>query len=156
MRTKFKTRTIRLVGNVQRETALAAVAHAPIDPEHPLELILREEKKGRTPDQNAAMWSGPLKDIAEQAWVEGRQYLDVTWHEYFKRKYLPEDDDPELSELTKDSYQKWDYAPDGERELIGSTTKLTVKGFARYLTQIEAEGASKGVVFHAAPMRNAA
>jgi hypothetical protein len=156
MRPKFITRTIRLIGTVQRDTAIALLSNAPLDGESPLEVIVREEKKTRKPDQNAAMWSGPLRDIAEQAWVDGRQYSAPVWHEWAKREYLPEDDDPELPELTKDGYRKWDVTPKGDRVLIGSTTQLTVKGMAQYMRQVEAYGASLGVQFHAAPMRDAA
>ena len=100
------------------------------------------------------MWVGPLADIAEQAWVEGRQYADVVWHELFKRKYLPELDDPELEDLVQnpETYRKWAEDPEtGERILIGSTTQLTRKGMTRYLTQVEAYGANLGVLFHANP-----
>lgn len=155
-RPAFKTRTIRLIGQSQRDIAIAAVANAPLDPDKPLELVLREERKIRKPDQNSAMWSGPLRDIAEQAWVQGRQYADVTWHEYFKEKYLPEDDDPDIAELAKEGYRKYDIDPDGNRRLIGSTTQLLVRGMALYMTQVEAHGASLGVQFHAAPERIAA
>ena len=147
----FQTRTIRLIGQAQVDVALAALRHAPVDPVNPLELILREEKKTRKLDQNALMWVGPLRDIAEQAWIEGRQYADLVWHEYFKRQYLPEDDDPELDLLAKDGYRKWATDPSGDRVLIGSTTQLTIKGMARYLTQIEAYGADMGVTLHASP-----
>lgn len=152
-RPAFKTRTIRLTYQLQREVALAAVNNAPLDPEKPLELILREEKKTRKPDQNSAMWSGPLFDIAEQAWVDSRRFSAETWHEYFKRAYLPENDDPDIELLAKDGYRKWDIDPAGERVLIGSTTQLTVRGMAVYMTQVEAHGASLGVVFHAPPVR---
>lgn len=148
MRQKFNTRTIRLAGIVQLDTALAMLQNAPLDAEKPLELILREEKKVRGLDANAAYWAGPLRDIAEQAWIAGRQYSDTVLHEHFKREYLPEDDDPELAELAKDGYRKWDYAPDGERVLVGSTTQLTPKGFGRFMTQVEAFGANLGVQFH--------
>ena len=153
MRPTFITRTIRLVGDVQRQTAIAALTHAPIDPERPLEVLIREEKKTRKEDQNAAYWAGPLRDIAEQAWVDGQQYKADVWHEYFKEMFLPEDDDEELAILAKDGYRKWDFDPKGRRRLVGSTTQLTVKGMARYTKQIEAEGASLGVVFHVAPRR---
>lgn len=156
MRPKFLTRTIRLIGTVQRDTAIALLSHAPLDEERPLEVIVREEKKARKPDQNSAMWAGPLRDIAEQAWVEERQYSAECWHEHFKREYLPEDDDPELSELAKDGYRKWDVTPAGERVMVGSTTQLTVRGFAMYIKQVEAYGSSLGVQFHTPPMRSAA
>lgn len=152
-RPTFSTRIIRLVDRPILARALAAVSNAPIDPERPIELVLREEKKTRKLDQNALMWAGPLRDIAEQAWVDGRQFTAEVWHEWAKREYLPEDDDPDLSLLAKDGYRKWDYDPSGERVLVGSTTQLTVRGFALYLQQLEAHGASLGVQFHAAPDR---
>ena len=156
MRAQYKTRTIRLVGQQQKDVALAAIENAPIDPDKPLEVVIREEKKTRRPDQNEAMWAGPLRDIAEQAWVEGRLFTAPVWHEHFKEKYLPEDDDEELPILAKDGYHKWDYTPSGRRVLIGSTTQLTVKGFARYMHMLEADGAGMGVVFHTPPVRQVA
>lgn len=147
-RPQFLTRTIRLVGRAQLDTVMALVPNLPIDPEKPLELVVREEKKTRKLDQNAAMWVGPLKDIADQAWVDGRQFRIETWHEFYKREYLPEDNDSELDLLVKDGYRKWDIDPHGDRVLVGSTTQLTVRGFALYLQQVEAYGASLGVVFH--------
>lgn len=152
-RPKFATRKIRLVGALQVMTAQAMLTHLPIDPDHPIELIAREEVKTRKLDQNAAMWAGPLKDIAEQAWVNRRQYSIEVWHELFKAEYLPETDDPDLAELVKDpdTWRKWDHTPKGDRVLVGSTTQLTVKGFARYLQQVCAYGAQLGVEFHMSP-----
>ena len=150
-RPEFKTRTLRLVNPAVRATALAAISNAPIDPERPIEVMLREEKKTRGMDANAAMWAGPLRDIAEQAWVDGRQFTAEVWHEFFKREYLPEDDDAELESLCRDGYRKWAIDPSGARVLVGSTTQLLVKGMARYMTQVEAYGAGLGVQFHISP-----
>lgn len=109
-----------------------------------IEVLFRAEVKPRTLDQNALMWSCQLRDIALQAWVNGRQFSAEVWHEYFKREYLPEE--PEEG-ITKERYTKWDYTPDGERVLIGSTTELTKRGFSIYLQKIEAHGANLGVQF---------
>lgn len=147
-REAFTTRTIYLRAEQQREIAIALLGNVPLDAGKPLEFVVREQVKARKPDQNALMWSGPLADIAEQGYVQGRTYSAETWHEHFKREYLPEEFDPELC---KEGYQKWDYTPSGERILIGSTTQLTVRGFALYLQQVEAFGASIGVMFHANP-----
>jgi len=49
--------------------------------------------------------------------------------------------------LTKEGYVKYEVNPIGEFVLVASTKDLTVKGFAQYLTQIEAHGASLGVEF---------
>jgi hypothetical protein len=148
MRQKFESRKIRLVGEQQRETVLALVANLPVDSAKPLEIVVREEVKARKPDQNSLMWVGPLADIAEQGYVQGRSYSAEVWHEHFKKEYLPE----EFEEgITKEGYRKWDFTPAGDRVLIGSTTQLTVRGFALYLQQVEAFGASIGVQFHANP-----
>lgn len=149
-RDKFPTRSIMLVGDTQLAAAKAMLESAPLDAGQPLELLLREQVKARKPDQNAAMWSGPLADIAEQAYVEGRTYSAEVWHEYYKRLYLPEEYDPEVC---KDGYRKWDYTPIGERVLVGSTTGLTIKGFSMYLNLVEADGANMGVLFTAPPHR---
>lgn len=143
-RPPFQTRHILLRTELQRETVLNLIPHLPLDNDNPLEVVIREPVKARGLDQNAAMWAGPLVDIAAQAWVHGRQYSADVWHEFYKREYLPEEFNPEL---TKENYRKWDYTPDGERVLIGSTTQLTRKGFTQYLTQVEAHGASMGVQF---------
>ena len=145
------TTTIRLVGEVQRAAAIARIANLPVDPVKPIEVVFREEKKARTLDANARMWAGTLKDISEQAWVGGRQFSAETWHEFFKREFLPEDIDPSIDVLVKDGYRKWDVDPKGQRVLIGSTTQLTVKGFCRYLEQIECYGAELGVMFSESP-----
>lgn len=145
-REKYPTRTIVLVGLMQKDTARSLLEQAPIDMHKPLELVIREQQKERKLDQQALMWVSQLADISAQAYVNGRTYSAELWHEFFKREYLPDEYDPELC---KEGYRKWDYSPDGERVLIGSTTQLTVKGFAQYLTQIEAHGASLGVMFGA-------
>jgi hypothetical protein len=144
MRTEYLTKTIRLIGQLQKETAINSIQNAPIDNEHPIEVVIRDEKKVRSCEANARMWAGTLNDIAKQAWVNGKQYSSLIWHEYFKEQFLPEHATPEL---TKEGYRKYDETPDGKRILIGSTSKLTRKGFSEYLMQVEAHGANLGVQF---------
>ncbi len=144
-RPQFQQRTFRLVGRQQVAALLALVGNLPVDPAKPIEVVIREEKKIRRADANALMWVGPLKDIAEQAWIAGRQYSAEAFHEFFKRDFLPEIE----SDQTKDGYVKWVISPSGDRILVGSTTQLTVKGMARYLEQVYAYGASMGVQFGA-------
>jgi len=150
MRDKYPTKTVRLIGEVQRKHIEAIIANAPIDSAHPLEFVLREEVKQRKLDQNALYWAGPLKDISDQAYVEGRTYSPEVWAEHFKELYLVEDDDPELVLLVKDplAYNKWTIGPSGKRILTGSTTQLSIRGFALYLQQVELHGESLGVMFH--------
>jgi hypothetical protein len=150
-RQKLQTVTIRLVGEAQRQVAHLRLAHLPVDPDKPIEIIFREAKKARSLDANARMWAGPLKDISEQAWLDRRQFSDEVWHHYFKEKFLPEDNDPDMESMTKEGYRKWDFDPEGDKVLTGSTKQLTRKGFAIYLEQVMAFGASLGVMFHDAP-----
>ena len=148
MRSKFPTRTILLRTEQQREQALALLKHVPLDAAKPLELVVSEQQKKRGPDANALYHAGPLKDCAEQIWVDGRQYSSETLHEYFKRQFLPEEYNED--ECLK-GYVKWSFDPMGERVLVGSTTKLTVRGFSIFLEQVHAFGSSFGVHFHASP-----
>lgn len=140
----FQKRTILLRTEVQRETLLALVRNLPLDDKKPLQVVIEEYRPVRKLDQNALLWSGPLRDIAEQAFLDGRQYSAEIWAHYFKVQFLPEEFDPTQC---KDGYVKWQFDPMGERILTGSTTQLTVAGFSTYLEQIFAFGASLGVQF---------
>jgi hypothetical protein len=147
-RSPFQNRSILIRDERQVDLLLSLIPNLPIDASSPIQVLIREEVKARKPDQNSLMWVGPLADIAEQGYVQGRSYSAEVWHEHFKKEYLPE----EFEEgITKEGYRKWDYTPAGDRVLIGRTTQLTVRGFALYLQQVEAFGASIGVQFHANP-----
>lgn len=144
MTDNYLQKIIRLVGKPQVEVAINALQNAPIDSQHPLEVIIRKEQTSRSLSANALMWAGPLNDIAQQAWVHGRQYSALVWHEYFKEQFLPKLHDPEI---TKEGYKKYEETPEGKRILVGSTSKLTKLGFSNYMEQIYSYGASLGVKF---------
>jgi hypothetical protein len=144
MKMNYLPKVIRLIGKLQADTAIIAIQNAPIDIEWPLEVIIREEQKSRSLSANALMWAGPLNDIATQAWVNGKQYSALIWHEYFKEKFLPDFPDPKQ---VKEGYMKYEETPDGRRVLTGSTNKLTKHGFSLYIEQIYAYGAELGVRF---------
>lgn len=148
MRQPFQRRIILLRTEQQREQALALVKNLPLDEKKPLELVVGEHKPPRKLDQNALYHAGPLKDCAEQIWLEGKQYTADVLHHYFKVQFLPEEYNEE--ECLK-KYEKWSYDPAGERVLVGSTTQLTVRGFSNFLEQVYAFGASLGVNFTASP-----
>lgn len=143
-RARFPTRKILVVSPAQLSTAVAVLKTVPVDAANPIEIRIGEQVKGRNKDQNALMWAGPLRDIANQAYVNGQTYSADVWHEHFKREFLPEEAD---IELTREGYQKWRYLPSGERILKASTGDLTTKGFSIYLEHIYAYGASLGVQF---------
>lgn len=150
-RQSITPRSFLLRSQDQVNTLTALLPNLPLDSDRPIEVLVREEPKKRTLSQNALMWVGPLKDMQEQGFYKGRQYSDEMWHYLFKVMYLPEDEDPDLSALASDGYKKWDYAPNGDRLLVGSTTQLTKKGFSQYIEQVYAHGASMGVLFRSSP-----
>lgn len=146
MRPKFVTRTIYLRTGVQQQGLLSLIVNLPLDNENPLEVVIREKVKARNNDQNALLWAA-LNEIAAQAWVNGRQFSADVWHEHAKREFLPEQHE---EGITREGYQKWDYLPNGERVLVGSTTQLTTKGFADYVEQVFSLGAGMGTQFRVA------
>lgn len=93
------------------------------------ELVLRPMKSKRSVDQNRRYWL-LLREISAVAWLNGRQFSDETWHEFFKRTFIGCD---EIA------------MPDGTSELRGiSTTKLKVDEFGDYMLQIEQWAAEQG------------
>lgn len=148
-RQEFKARTIRLVGQVQLDSAMRLLPNLPIDPDKPLELIIREEKKVRGLDANAYYWVR-IGEISEQAWFSGKQFNSDTWHEYAKRNIMPET----VTIKGGDVVSKWVESPDGALHVM-STTVLEKKCFAEYVTAVEAFGSGIGVIFSAKGWRNA-
>lgn len=141
---KYETRQIRLVGELQRETAITAIRNLPINQDKPLVITIGEEVKRRKTEQNAFAWASMLKDFYLQGWVNGKQYSQEAWHEYLKTQYLP---DHFIEGITLKDYVKWVDSPDGQRKMIGSTTKLSIKGFSEYLERCFAFGAELGIQF---------
>ena len=151
-REKVKIPPIYLRSRVQVDYLLKLLPNLPLDSERPVEVLIQEHKAKRKPSLNALMWAGPLRDIAEQAWTNGRLYSADEWHEGFKVLFLP---DPDASDFDPshvvgpEAYQKWAINPvTGERRCVGSTTRLTDAGMRVYILQVEAFAAEKfGVVF---------
>ena len=94
--------------------------------------VLTVSLRKRTKAQNRRYWgNGVLKQIADQAAVNGRLYSAETWHELAKRKFIG------VIEL-----------PNGE--VVGqSSTELTTDEFSRFCDQVEAWAATElGVTFY--------
>jgi hypothetical protein len=100
----------------------------------PLRIIVTSEEKKRNAEQNRFYWGVVLRDISEQAWIEGRQFDKDTWHEFFARKFGVCED------VT---------LPDGEVIVRRkSTTQMSVHEFSEYMNQVQAHAASAlGVEF---------
>jgi hypothetical protein len=84
----------------------------------PLQVTISEYKSKRSVEQNKRYWA-ILNEIAEQAFVGGKQFSAEAWHELFKRQFIG------CEEL-----------PNGQMNGI-STTILSVSEFGDYMTKIE-------------------
>jgi hypothetical protein len=142
-RPKFTTRSIILIGDQQKQLAKAAIDNAPNE----IEVVMREVVKVRGLDQNGLYWKR-LGEIAEQAWLQGRQFDADTWHYYCGRTVMPE----EVTIKDGRTVSKWVEAPDGSIRVI-STTLLEKGCFAAYTNAVEAFGANLGVHFSVNPNR---
>ena len=106
-----------------------ANAAACMDRGRPLRVIVTEDEKKRNTEQNKRLWGYLYKTIAEQAWVDGKQFSKDVWHEHFARMFGV------CEEMI---------LPDGE--IITrrkSTTEMTVGEFADFMTQIEVYAAQE-------------
>lgn len=90
------------------------------------ELVIRELKSKRSQSQNKRYWA-ILREIAAGLWMDGRQYSDTVWHEYFARQFIGCID-----------------LPGGGQSSI-STTTLSIAEFGDYMTQVEQFAAANGV-----------
>ena|ERR1700741_3308859 len=145
MRQPFKTRNILLRTMEQVNHAIHLIVNLPLDDKKPLEIVIREQVKGRGLDANGYYWLR-LGEIADQSWFNGKQYNSDLWHAYAKRNIMPDivtlKDGSEVS--------KWIESPDGSLEVI-STTLLEKGCFANYTQLVEVFGASLGVEYSANP-----
>lgn len=120
-----------LRGPLQWQQVLALVkgnAKACNDAGKPLRLIVTQDEKKRSREQNACYWAY-LTQIAEQAWVGGRTFDKEVWHEFFARQFGPQD------ELI---------LPDGEVVLRRkSTTQMTVGEFSEYIEKVAAHAVTE-------------
>lgn len=94
--------------------------------------VLTVSRRKRSKAQNRRYWgNGVLKQIAEQAVVDGKLYGTEVWHEQMKRMFIG------VEEL-----------PCGQ--VIGmSSTKLTTAEFCAFCDQVEAYAATElGVTFY--------
>ncbi|MEY4376122.1 MAG: hypothetical protein RJB26_672 [Pseudomonadota bacterium] len=115
---------------VLREPAHAAALHAFLKANaaamaaqgRPLAVTVTEAKAKRSTEQNRRYWA-LLGEIAEHAWVAGRQFSADAWHEHFKGLYIGLED-----------------LPDGRRAAL-SSAPLSVADFGEYMDKIEAYAA---------------
>lgn len=135
----FATRRFILVGEAQRDAAIALLSNVPLG----LEVLIRTPVKARGLDQNGYYFMR-IGELAGQAWIDGKQFSKDAWHEYAKKNIMPE----EITTKDGEVRSKWEPTPDGDMSVI-STTRLERGCFADYTNAVEAFGASLGVMFSA-------
>ena len=95
----------------------------------PMSIQITDDKAKRSTIANR-YYLAVLGQIAEDAWIEGRQFNSDLWHEYFKRKFIGSIDLPGCGTMAE------------------STAKLNVSEFAQYVQKIEVFAATElGVTF---------
>lgn len=97
-------------------------------------VIISSEEAKRNNAQNARYFGFVLKHITEQAWVSGQQFDQKVWHEYVGEKFGV------MEDVT---------LPDGRMVTRRkSTTEMSVREFAEYMTKVEVFAAQElGVMF---------
>lgn len=100
--------------------------------ESPLSVTIQEHKDKHSHDQRKK-WHAMVRDIAQQAWISGRQFDDEVWKEHLKRDFLG------MEAVT---------LPSGEIiERARSTSALNHEEYSELIEQTYAIGAELGVIF---------
>lgn len=144
-RQPFTRRPFFLKSEEVRQTLLKVIANLPLDDVKPLHIVIEEKAKQRGLDANGYYWLR-LGEIANQAWLSGRQFNSDCWHEYAKRMLMPE----EVTLKDGSVCSKWVELPDGTLTVI-STTQLERKCFSEYTTIVEVFGAELGCQYSENP-----
>lgn len=134
MKRLFVIRDAAILANMV--AAVSANWQAAVDAGAPLGINVAPYRKTRSSEQNALMWVW-LGQLADDAWVGGKQYSAETWHEHIKRELLPE--------TNARGDHKWESTPDGGRRCVMSTTRLTDAEMSDYMHALGAFAASVGV-----------
>lgn len=135
--------TIIICAESQRTACQRILANLPADGS--MQVVISPYVKPGSAKQRGAYWGVRMAEIADQAWWEGRQYSPKVWHQYLKERFLPDKDE---DGITLSGYLKWVELPNGTLSMIGSTERLTAKGRAEYMEQVEAfAGLELGVRF---------
>jgi len=95
----------------------------------PLMITVAHYRMPRTDVQNREMWA-ILEQIAEQVTTTDGHHSRETWNRYAKEHLLPETNSRGL--------EKWRSLPNGERELVMSTSDLDEAEMHLYLQQLKA------------------
>lgn len=138
------TETLELVSTTKEAahdaaTAIYRRAQQVIADGKPARMLVEPAEDDRSLRQNNFYWGIVLKQISEQAAIEGQRWAAEAWHELMKRQFLGY----EIKKVT---------VAGRRRKLVTrqlrSTTKLKVRSMSKYLEQVMAFAATDlGVQF---------
>ena len=100
----------------------------------PLAVRVYEYAPKASDEQRALIWVAN-EQIAQQAWINGRQFDAEVWHSHLKRELLPEE--------SSRGAKKWRYLPSGERELGMGTEDLDRREKILYIDALLAYAATE-------------
>ena len=107
-----------------------------LEADSPIRLIVTTQEEKRRSEQNRYYWKCVIGSIADQIWVDGKQFSKDAWHELLAGMYGAKEDIR---------------LPNGQittKRL--STTEMSVKQFSKYIDDVIKYGASEhGVMFPA-------
>lgn len=116
-----------------------AHAKAILDNGRPARVLVQEHEEDRTAQANRYYWGACLREISEQASINGQRYTIDAWHELFKRQFLGF----EIVKVKVAGRKK----PTIIRRLR-SSTKLKVRGMSKFIDEVQAFAAAElGVRF---------
>jgi hypothetical protein len=110
-----------------------ANAQAILDNGKPVHITCQEYEQDRSLRQNRYYWGACIREISEQATIEGQRWSGEAWHELFRRMFLG-------YEIEKVRVAGRKRAVINRR--LKSTAKLKVKAFNLYLEKVQAFAAS--------------
>lgn len=105
----------------------------------PVRVLVEEQEDDRSLQQHRYYWGACLREISEQASINGQRYTIDAWHELFKRQFLGF----EIRRVKVAGRKKVTVI-----RSLRSTTKLKVKPMSKYLDEVQAFAATElGVRF---------
>lgn len=118
----------RMVSAIRQNWAAAALEGTPLG------VRVSPYKQSRSDEQNALMWVW-LGQIAQDAWIAGKQFGAEVWHEHCKQAFYPDENSR--------GDKKWRELPDGSMQCVGSTTRLDAQEMSDYMNKLAAFAANE-------------
>ena len=132
----------RLTHELARNIAIAVINQLPVDSEHPLRIVIDEEKRSNR--QNSLMWA-MMTDLSNQVNWCGKKRPKETWKTLVGFQALKEIAEDDGKEFTAEYIQSLDKSTLLSVDV--STSKMNKKIFSKLIFVAQKFGAEEGVIF---------